>query len=80
MTRAFAVSIERSPGGLSGHHCTVAGLRAQLFGSDLRALTWVRDALMALGVGRDERARVLSLVCRELAWKRKAEITAEVRS
>ena len=78
MSRAVSVVVERSPGGLNGFHCVVAGLRTQLFGTDLRALAWVRDALMALGTPAEERVRVLGLVVKELAWKTKAEVTAEV--
>ncbi len=78
-TRAIPVVVERSPGGASGWWIKV-GERAGIYMScsELTALGKLREEMIALHMGREERMRVERLVLRELDRKRSAEVTAEV--
>ena len=78
MTRAVSVVVERAPGGGSGWSLRVGGAERFMFGTDFKALSWVRGELAARGATADERGRVIRLVIKEMARVRQATVTAEV--
>ena len=78
-TRAIPVVVERAPGGGSGWSLQVCASERFMFGTDFKALTWVRNELVKRGTTADERGRVIQLVIREMARVRRAEVTAEAK-
>ncbi len=79
MTRAISVSVERSPGKAFGWYLQVDRESLWRVGNAFTALGWIRQHLERLGAGQEERGRVLFLLIKELEWKRRAEVTAEVQ-
>lgn len=78
MTRVVSVSVERSPSGGFGWFMQCGPETLWRVGSAFVALGWVRQHLERLGAGEEERGRVIWLLIKELEWKRRACVAAEV--